>query len=63
MMLFELPAEECQMTSDTPMSVVRSLLESQLELPGIIVCDKDRFLGIVSRQDIRVRNRFRTRHG
>ena len=49
MTLVELPAEECQVTSDTPMSVVRSQLESRLELPGIIVCDQDRFLGMVSR--------------
>jgi signal transduction histidine kinase/DNA-binding response OmpR family regulator len=49
MTLLDLPAEECHVTPDTPMSLVRSLLESRLELPGIIVCDTDRFLGMVSR--------------
>ncbi len=49
MTLLELPSEECQVGPDTPMSVVRSLLESRLELPGIIVCDATHFLGMVSR--------------
>ncbi len=49
MTLLELPAEECHVSPDTPMSVVRSLLESRLELPGIIVCEATHFLGMVSR--------------
>lgn len=47
--LAELPAAECQVPVETPISVVRSQLDANPDLPGFIINDGHRFLGMVSR--------------
>ena len=47
--LAELPVAECQVPVETPISVVRSQLDANPDLPGFIISDGHRFLGMVSR--------------